>query len=105
MKKIFILALSLVFISAAASAQKDDLGDRYRRHRMEQGFRDGQLTRPERHQFHRDQFRYRIAQHRARRDGRVGPIERRRLHKMRMHNRRELYRFRHNRFHRHHRVI
>jgi len=100
MKKILILSLSLVLLSAAASAQQDNVGDHFRRHRIERGFNNHQLTRPERHQLRRDHVRYRIAQHRARRDGFVGPIERRRLHKMRNHNRREPFRFRHNRRHR-----
>jgi hypothetical protein len=102
MKKILILSLSLVLLSVAASAQQDNVGDRFRRHRVEHGFNNGQLTRPEKQQLYRDHFRYKIAQRRARRDGFVGPIEHRRLHKMRRHNRHEMFRFRHNR---HPRVI
>jgi hypothetical protein len=100
MKKILILSLSLVLLSVAASAQQDNVGERFRRHRVERSFNNHQLTRSERHQLRRDHFRYKIAQHRARRDGFVGPIERRRLHKMRRHNRHEMFRFRHNRRHR-----
>ena len=100
MKKILILSLSLVLLSVAASAQRDDVGDRFRKHRVEHGFSNGQLTRPERHQLHRDHLRYKVARHRASRDGFVGPIERKRLHKIRRHNRHELFRFRHNRVHR-----
>jgi hypothetical protein len=102
MKKIFILSLSLVLLSAAASAQHDDAGDRFRRHHTTHSFSNGQITRPERHQLRQDQFRYKVARRHARRDGFVGPVERRRLHKMRRHNRHEMFRFRHNR---HHRVI
>jgi hypothetical protein len=100
MKKIFILGLSLIFLSVAASAQQDNIGDRFRRHRVEHDFNNGQLTRPERHQLRKDHFRYKVAQRRAHRDGFVGPIERRRLYKMRRHNRHESFRFRHNRLHR-----
>lgn len=100
MKKILVLSLSLVLLSVAASAQQDNVGDRFRRHRVERGFNNEQTTRPERHQLRRDHFRYKIAQHRARRDSFVGPIERRRLHKMRNHNRHEMFRYRHNRGHR-----
>lgn len=99
MKKILILGLSLILISVAASAQRDDVGERYRRHQLRQSF-GNELTRPERHQLRKDNLRYKIAQHRSRRDGYVGPVERRRLHKMRVQNRRELYRFKHNRSHR-----
>ena len=100
MKKILILSLSLVLLSVAASAQQDNVGDHLRRHRIERSFNNHQLTRPERHQLRRDHFRYKIAQHRARRDGFVGPVERRKLHKMRRHNLHETYRLRHNRRHR-----
>ncbi|HKB44860.1 MAG TPA: hypothetical protein VKC90_10740 [Chitinophagaceae bacterium] len=100
MKKILVLSLSLVLLSVAASAQQDNVGNRTRRHRVERGFNNEQITGPERHQLRRDHFRYKIAQHRARRDGFVGPIERRRLHKMRNHNRHEMFRYKHNRRHR-----
>lgn len=102
MKKMFILGLSLIVLSAVASAQQDNVGDRFRRHRITNGFHSYQLTRPEVRQLHRDRLHYKIAQRRAHRNGFVGPIERMRLHKMRVHDRRELYRFRHNR---HNRVI
>ena len=100
MKKILILSLSLVLLSAAGSAQQDDAGDRFRRHRFTNGFHNGQITRPERHQLRKDHFRYKMTQHRGRKAGFVGPIERRRLHKMRRHNRHEMFRFKHNRRHR-----
>ena len=99
MKKFLILGLSLILLSAVASAQQAD-GRHLRRNHLTQNFRNDELNRPERHQLRRDHFRYRVMQHRARRDGYVGSIERRHLHRMRKHNRMEAYRFRHNRFHR-----
>lgn len=100
MKKIFVLGLVLTIIAASASAQGP--GDRIQRHRMERGFRDGQLTRPEKSHLQRDRMAYKAERRRAHRDGTVTRGERRRLHKMRQHNRREAFRFEHNR---HHRVI
>ena len=103
MKKIFAIGLVLTLVSFAASAQRVE--DRGKRYRMEQRFNDRrfndrQLTRPERFKLRNDNLRYRIEQRRARRDGFVGPMERRRLMMMKQHNRREAFRFRHNRFRR-----
>ena len=98
MKKILAIGLVLTLVSFGASAQR--ITDRAKRYRTEQRFNDRQLNRPERFKMRNDMMRYRIAQKRARRDGFVGPLERRRLMKMRQHNRREAFRFRHNRFRR-----
>lgn len=99
MKKFIILGLILLVLSAAASAQIAS-GDNFRRHRVERNFDHRQLTRPERFQLRRDHLRYERTRRHALRDGRIGPLERRRLHHIRRHNRHEVYRFRHNRFHR-----
>lgn len=104
MKKFIILGLSLVILSVAASAQQAS-GENFRKHRGVRQFSHNEITRPEMLQLKKDHFRYKNAQHRALRDGRVGPIERRRLHHVRKHNRHDLYRFRHNKFQRHHKVI
>jgi hypothetical protein len=100
MKKILFLGLILTLIfSVSASAQIAE--SRHFRHQREmQGFRDGELNRFEMRRLHHDEFSYHMARRRAYRDGRISPFERRHLNKMRRHNRRELYRFRHNRFHR-----
>ena len=98
MKKILAIGLVLTLVSFAASAQR--IPDRGKRFRMEQRFNDRQLIRPERLKLRNDMLRYRMTQRRAHRDGFVGPMERRRLMMMRQHNRRELFRFRHNRFRR-----
>ena len=98
MKKIFVIGLVLTLVSFAASAQRTE--DRGKRYRTEQRFNDRQLTRPERFKLRNDISQYRFQQRRARRDGFVGPRERRRLMMMRKHNRREAFRFRHNRFRR-----
>jgi len=95
MKKILFLALILSLFAAAASAQVTD-GHRFRHQRDMQSFHRRELTRPELRRLHHDQIRYKIARRRAHRDGRVTSLERRRLLQMRKHERRELYRFRHN---------
>jgi len=104
MKKFITLGLSLIILSVAASAQQAS-GENFRRNRNTHKFSHSEITRPEMLQLQKDRFRFKRAQHRALRDGRVGPLERRRLHNIRKHNRHDLYRFRHNKFRRHHRVI
>ena len=89
MKKIIFLGLVLVLLSAMASAQQGSR-DHFRRHRI------AQINRPERFQLRKEQFRYKVAQHNAHRDGFVSPMEHRRLCKMRRHDRREVFLFRHN---------
>jgi hypothetical protein len=101
MKKIIFLGLILTLFAAAASAQVTD-GRRFHHQREMRSSHRGELNRLELRRLHHDQLRYKIARRRAHRDGIVTPFERRRLHKMRRHDRRELYRFRHNN---HHRVI
>ncbi len=103
MKKIFIIGFVLTLVSFAASAQRVE--DRGKRYRMEQRFNDRrfndrQLTRPERFKLRNDNFRYRMQERKARRNGFVNPRERRHLMMMKQHNRREAFRFRHNKFRR-----
>ena len=100
MKKILFLGLILTLFAAAASAQQTDR-KRFRHQREVQSFHR-ELNRPELRRLHQDRVRHKIARRRAHRDGMVTPLERRRLHQIRKHNRRELYRFRHNN---HRRVI
>lgn len=95
MKRFLTLGFILVLLSVTASAQQGP-GNRFRRQRMTNGFNNGQLTRPERFELRKDEFRYKTSQRRARRDGIVTPFERRRLHKIRQHGRRDQFRFRHN---------
>ena len=94
MKKLFVLAVILVLMGTAASAQR--AGDHIRRERIENGVRSGQLTRPERLKLRHDELRYRGERRRAHRDGVVTPRERARLHHMRKHERREIFRMKHN---------
>lgn len=95
MKRILLLSFVLTLFVASASAQ--DRGDRIRRHRIERSFDNRQLTRPEKFRLQKDRFRYKAEKRRAVRDGRVSPLERRKLSKMRRHDRREMFRLKHNR--------
>ncbi len=95
MKKILSLALILTLFAAAASAQQTE-GHRFRHQRELRSSHRDQLNHLELRRLHHDELRYKIARRRAHRDGIVTPFERRRLHKMRRHERHELYRFRHN---------
>jgi hypothetical protein len=95
MKKILVFSLLLVLISAAASAQAGS-GSRYRKQGIQRGFNQGQLSRPEKLELRKDVYRTQIMQRRARRDGIVTPIERRRIHRSKCDTRRDAFRFRHN---------
>lgn len=99
MKKFVALGLILILLSAAASAQMDP-GGQFRRHRMQRGYNSGQITRPERFELRKDAVRYQLLKRRAARDGVVSPFERRKLRRAKCEGRRDLFRFRHNRFHR-----
>lgn len=96
MKKILFLGFVLAAImSISASAQVSD-GSRFRHHREMQAWHRGELNRFEKRRLRHDEFRYRTARRRVHRDGFEGRHERRHLAMMRMHDRRELYRFSHN---------
>jgi hypothetical protein len=95
MKKVFILSFILLSISAVASAQVRP-GERFRKQRIENGCNRRQITRPERMDLKKDQFRYQMEKRRTFRDGMVTPLERRKLGKMKRHERRDLFYFKHN---------
>ena len=95
MKKLIALSLILITLSAVASAQAGP-GSQFRKSRSQRGFYNGQITRSESFELRKDALRYQMLKHRARRDGVVTPIERRRLRKERCESRRDLFRFNHN---------
>lgn len=95
MKKILVFSLILVLISEAASAQAVP-GSRFRKQGIQRGFNQGQLTRPEKMELRKDVFRNQILQRKARRDGVVTPLERRRIHRSKCDTRHDLFRFKHN---------
>jgi hypothetical protein len=94
MKKIFLVGLVLGLFTVAASAQKGR--EVIRKQRIERGFETHQLTRGEKFRLQRNETRYHHEKRRVMRDGRVTPMERRRLHNMRAHDRRQMFRYRHN---------
>lgn len=98
MKKIFFLSLSLILVTATVSAQGPR--DRVNRHRIVQGHRSGELTRGETHHLVRQQQHINRVEKMARRDGHITPYERHKIHKLKKHQNREVYRFKHNRRHR-----
>ena len=95
MKKILVFSLILVLISAAASAQTGP-GSRYRKQGIQRGFNQGQFTRPEKFELRKDVYRTQIMQRKARRDGVVTPLERRKIHRSKCDTRRDAFRFKHN---------
>lgn len=95
MKKILAFSLILVLISAAASAQAGP-GILFRKQGTQRGFNQNQLTRPEKMELRKDVYRTQIMQRKARRDGVVTPIERRKIHRSKCDTRRDAFRFKHN---------
>jgi hypothetical protein len=94
MKKLFVLGVIVTLLVTSASAQRT--ADRIHRQRVERGFNNGQLTRPEKFRLHKDRAHLKMERRRAFRDGNISRYERRRLHKMKQHNRRETFRLKHN---------
>jgi len=87
MKKIITLGAILAACTFAVPAMAQRGDDRVdarqdrQQHRIEQGYRSGDLTRREARQLSDGQKRIDRMQHQARRDGRVTEHERRRIHK------------------------
>lgn len=95
MKKLLLFGLTLMLLSISVSAQRNTR-PRSNRSVIVNRLNNSQLTRAERLRLHRDRIRYGAAQRQARRDGTVTAPERRRLHRMKRHNRVELFRYKHN---------
>ena len=90
MKKILVSSLFLVLISASALAQ------RTRAMSSNVRFNTNQLTWGEKKELRKDAVRYHAMKRKAGRDGRITPIERRKLRRAKCDNRRDLVRFKHN---------
>ena len=99
MKKILVLGFMLSLISTAGLSQQLR-GGSVQNFRIERGFKNGQLNRPEKMQLRKDQFRFKIERQRALKDGRVTPGERRKLTLMKRKNNLNIFRLKHNRKHR-----
>lgn len=94
MKKVLFLGLILTLFAAAASAQQM-AQPRLHHQREMQSFHRRDLSRSELRRLHKDELRYNMARRKAQADGIVTRAERRRLNKLRVHNRRELSRLNH----------
>ena len=90
MKKIFIFSLLFVLISGAALAQRPWVTSPNIR------LNNNQLTWGEKKELRKNAVRYHAMKRRAGRDGRVTPIERRKLRRAKCDTRRDLVRFKHN---------
>jgi len=94
MKKVLFLGLILTLFAAAASAQQMAPPRLHRQNEM-QSFHRKNLSRAELRRLHKEEVRYKMARRRAQADGIVTRAERRRLNRMRKHNRREHFRLNH----------
>jgi tellurite resistance protein len=96
MKKVLFLGLILTLFAAAASAQQVAAPDLHRKSEM-RSLHHRNLSRSELRRLHKDEVTYKMARRKAQADGIVTRAERRRLNKMKMRNRRELYHMNHDR--------
>jgi hypothetical protein len=87
MKRMLLLTVTLIMVTTLVSAQRITRGVRSNR---------GEITRFEARQLQRDQRHFKIARKMATRDKVITPKERRRLKAIRKHERRDLFRFKHN---------
>lgn len=94
MKKLMLVGLMMGVFAFAADAQR---GVRYhKRAEVNRAHAQGRLTQYEKMKLHQNDRQYHRAKRQALRDGRISPRERYTLHKMRQHDRRETFRFKHN---------
>jgi hypothetical protein len=94
MKKILLLGAVLTLFIVSASAQGPR--DRTRGHRVERGFDRGQITRGEKFRVQKNRQEFKHEKRKALRNGRISSAERRKLQKMKRHDRRDITRFKHN---------
>lgn len=94
MKRIFVLGVVLSLFVVTASAQGPR--DRVNRHRIEKGFDRGQLTRHEKFQLNKNEFKYKAEKRKALRDGKLTRAEKKRLAAIKHKNDRKIFRKKHN---------
>jgi hypothetical protein len=91
--------IALFFISITIQAQsyrRDWRFDDNQRARIHQGWRSGELTAREFRHLNKEQRRLHRAERRMMRDGRLGPVERHKLHRLKEHCSRDIWRKKHN---------
>src|SRR5258705_10655393 len=98
MKKIVVFSLLFVSISTAALAQRPRAVSPNVRFNTRPNVRlnSNQLTWGEKKELRKDGVRYHAMRRRAGRDGRITPIERRKLRRAKCDTRRDRVRFKHN---------
>jgi hypothetical protein len=94
--KIILAGLFLTFFTVAASAQIRH-NERMNHNRFHQDVKNGEITRHEARELRKDHFQLRRTQCLARCDGIVGPLERKRIHRLKLEQHRDFIRFNHNR--------
>ncbi len=99
MKKILALGVFFALFTVAASAQRNETGLRDKQ-RIHRGFESGQLTRGERFKLHQNDRQYNRTERRFKHDGKLNRYEKKRLNKMKRHDRHQTFRYKHNRRHR-----
>lgn len=95
-----MFGLVLTLFTTAAFAQQAS-GERGRHHRVAEGYRNGDITRGEMRRLHQDKKFYQHEKRKAYRDGKLSYRERRHLAKMKRHDSRKVYRYKHNHHRRH----
>ncbi len=96
--KILSVVIALFFISLSTQAQSycNERRMDHQRERIHQGWRSGELTAREFKHLSIEQRRLHRAEKRMWRDGRLGPVERHKLHRMKKHCSRDIWRKKHN---------
>jgi hypothetical protein len=94
MKKLILLGFAFTLFIASASAQS--VRDGKTRAKSYNGVHDRQVTRGEKFQMHKNDFRYKKESRKYKRDGYMSRNEKRRLYKMKQQNRRDAFRYKHN---------
>jgi hypothetical protein len=97
--KWFASFIVLFLFSIAAQSQPNRIERRFdenQRERIREGWRSGELTPREFSHLKREQRHLHRAERRMLRDGRLGPVERHRLHKMKRHCSRDIWKKKHN---------
>ena len=100
MKRILMFGLVLTLFATAASAQRGS-GDRGREHPITEGYKSGELSRHEMRKLHQGKKFYNYEKRKAFRDGKLTHRERRHLAKLKRHDNRQVFRYKHNHHKRH----
>lgn len=101
MKKILSLTVAFTLIAAASFAQQASSGDNIRRHSARQEYKKGEANKFDKSDSRKDAAKFKAGKHRSWKDGKITHKERKKLHKMKKHNRHHGYAAKHNHHRRH----